>query len=204
MNIDTFIAWLGVMLPLMISPGPANIVLAGAGMKQGVKNSIPLIIGINTVIVSYSLIIGLGLGEFLRSYPKLLFGIKMAGIVYIFYLSYKFLVIKNFNSAKANTKVYTFYDGLILQLLNPKGILMLFLMFSLFLNPNKNQAIQVLSMVLMLLILAIFCHIIWVTGGNAITKFIKHEKSQKIVNYIFSISLSIVAIWLLIDAIKNL
>src|SRR5690606_39225222 len=100
MSIESIIAWLGVMVPLMISPGPANIVLAGSGMKQGVRNSIPLIVGINTVLVAYSIIIGLGLGEFIKGYPELLFGIKIVGIVYILYLSYKFLITENFKSQK--------------------------------------------------------------------------------------------------------
>lgn len=203
MSIESFIAWLGVMVPLMISPGPANIVLAGAGMKQGIRNSIPLVIGINTVLVGYSIIIGLGLGEFIKGYPELLFGIKIVGIVYILYLSYKFLVAKNFKSQNENSKVYSFYDGLILQLLNPKGFLLLFLMFSLFLNPNKNQVLQVTYLIFMLLVLGVVCHLIWVAGGSSITKLIKNNRTQKILNHIFSISLALVAVWLLIDAIRN-
>ena len=203
MNIDVFIAWLGVMLPLMISPGPANIILAGAGIKQGIKKSFPLIIGINTVIVSYSLIIGFGLGEVIKRYPNWLFGIKIIGIVYILYLAYKFLKTNKLKDEKVNEKLYGFYDGFILQLLNPKGLLSLFLMFSLFLDPDKDQVTQVIYMVLMLLALCVFCHIIWVTGGSFIKSFIKDEKSKKILDYFFSTTLVLVAVWLLIDAIKT-
>src|SRR5690606_8712551 len=182
---------------------PANIVLAGSGMKQGIRNSIPLVVGINTVLVGYSIIIGLGLGEFIKGYPELLFGIKIVGIVYILYLSYKFLIAENFKSQKESAKVYNFYDGLILQLLNPKGFLLLLLMFSLFLNPNENQVLQVTYLILMLLILGVICHMIWVTGGSSITKLIKNKRTQKNLNYAFSISLALVAVWLFIDAIRN-
>jgi threonine/homoserine/homoserine lactone efflux protein len=34
-----FILWLGVMFPLVFSPGPANIVFAASGAKVGVKRS---------------------------------------------------------------------------------------------------------------------------------------------------------------------
>lgn len=204
MSIESFIAWLGVMVPLMISPGPANIVLAGAGMKQGVRNSIPLVIGINTVLVVYSIIIGLGLGEFIKGFPELLFGIKIVGILYILYLSYKFLIAKDFKANNENAKVYSFFDGLLLQLLNPKGFVLLVLMFSLFLNPNKNQVVQVTYLIVMLIALGVVCHFIWVAGGSFITKLIKNNRAQKILNYIFSLSLALVAVWLLVDAIRGI
>jgi threonine/homoserine/homoserine lactone efflux protein len=45
------------MFPLIFSPGPANIVCTMAGIKQGVKKSIPLITGINVVSILYSLLV---------------------------------------------------------------------------------------------------------------------------------------------------
>ncbi|WP_268223362.1 LysE family translocator [Sinomicrobium oceani] len=204
MNIDSFISWLGVMLPLMISPGPANILLAGAGMKQGLRRSIPLIAGINIVIAGYSLLIGFGLGEFIKHYPKWLLGIKIAGILYIFYLAYKFLKAKKTTDSEETVKVYGFYDGVILQLLNPKGMLSLFLMFSLFLDAQQNQGRQAITLTLMLLVLTVLCHILWISTGNFITRFIRDKKSRKVLNYIFSASLVLVALWLLIDAVGEI
>jgi hypothetical protein len=38
-------------LSITLSPGPANIVCTMAGIKQGIKKSIPLITGINVVYI---------------------------------------------------------------------------------------------------------------------------------------------------------
>jgi threonine/homoserine/homoserine lactone efflux protein len=46
------------MFPLVFSPGPANIVFAMSGIRQGVRGSIPLIIGVDLVFIIYSLLIG--------------------------------------------------------------------------------------------------------------------------------------------------
>ena len=46
-----FIIWLGVMFPLVFSPGPANIVFAASGAKVGIKRSIPLIAGVDSVFI---------------------------------------------------------------------------------------------------------------------------------------------------------
>jgi len=203
MEMKYFISWFGIMLPLSISPGPGNIVLAASGSKQGFKRSFPLIFGINFIIIIYSLLIGFGLGEFLKRYPNLLFGIKIMGIIYILYLAYKFLKTEGLDPDKENSKVYGFYDGVILQLLNPKGIVMLFLMFSLFLNENKENTTQVIYLILMFMVLNITCNTIWVSGGSVITKLISNKKSQRILNYIFSFSLVMVVMWLSIEAIEN-
>jgi len=203
MEIEYFMAWLGAMFPLVFSPGPGNIVLAGAGMRQGVLKSFPLIFGINLIIVLYALLIGFGLGEFLKHYPDLLFGIKILGIVYILYLAYKFLSTKDSGAGNEKSKVYGFYDGVLLQLLNPKGLVMLFLMFSLFLKESMDSTTQVVSLIVMLVLLNISTNAIWVAGGSIIPKFISNKKSRRILNMGFSISLALVAVWLLMEAIDN-
>ena len=62
MTIEYFIAWFGVVFPLIFSPGPANIVFALSGAKQGVRKSMPLLLGVDLVYILCSLIIGFGLG----------------------------------------------------------------------------------------------------------------------------------------------
>ncbi len=79
------------MFPLAFSPGPANIVFAMSGMRQGIKNSIPLIIGVDLVFIVYSLIIGFGLGEILKHYSNVITVLQLLGALHILYLAYKFI-----------------------------------------------------------------------------------------------------------------
>ncbi len=62
MNSSFFISWFAVMFPLVISPGPANVMFAASGAKFGIKKSIPLMIGIDLIFVVQSILIGFGLG----------------------------------------------------------------------------------------------------------------------------------------------
>jgi threonine/homoserine/homoserine lactone efflux protein len=91
MNIQYFLLFFGLMFPLVFSPGPANIVFAMSGIRQGVRGSIPLIIGVDLVFIIYSLLIGFGLGEILQLYPSLIFILQLLGSLYIVYLAYKFI-----------------------------------------------------------------------------------------------------------------
>lgn len=201
MTIEYFLAWLAVMFPLVFSPGPANVVFALSGVKQGIKNSLPLIAGVDLVFIVYSLLIGFGLGEFLKAYPQFLIAIKLLGVAYLFYLAYKFIASSGTSDDGRGGKFYTFYDGVILQMLNPKCWAMLFLMFSLFLDGSFDNTTQVIYLVIMLAVLNISTHVIWVAAGSALTKHISNPKIDQYLNYFFAISLVGVALWLLLDAI---
>jgi len=202
MTIEYFLAWFAVMFPLVFSPGPANVVFALSGVKQGIKNSMPLVAGVDIVFIVYSLIIGFGLGEVLKAYPQLLIVIKVLGISYLIYMAYKFVAVSSQSDNDKSSKIYTFFDGVILQLLNPKGWTMLFLMFSLFIDGTFNETTQILYLVVMLAILNISTHIIWVAAGSAITKYIANPKIDTYLNYFFAGSLVIVALWLLLDTFR--
>jgi threonine/homoserine/homoserine lactone efflux protein len=198
MNIQYFLLFFGLMFPLVFSPGPANIVFAMSGIRQGVRESIPLIIGVDLVFIIYSLLIGFGLGEILQLYPRLIFILQLLGSLYIIYLAYKFIRTEN-KETRANNKTFTFKDGVILQMLNPKGWTMLFLMFSTLLDGSFNYNAQVFALVIMLSILNISTHFIWVIAGKHISTWTDNKRVEKILNYFFSISLLIVAGWLLFN-----
>jgi threonine/homoserine/homoserine lactone efflux protein len=159
MNIQYFLLFFGLMFPLVFSPGPANIVFAMSGIRQGVRGSIPLIIGVDLVFIIYSLLIGFGLGEILQLYPSLIFILQLLGSLYIVYLAYKF-IRSDKKETDSNNQTFTFKDGVILQMLNPKGWTMLFLMFSTLLDGSFNYNAQIVALVIMLAILNISTHFI--------------------------------------------
>ncbi|MBA5248978.1 MAG: LysE family translocator [Gammaproteobacteria bacterium] len=197
MNFQYFLLFFGLMFPLVFSPGPANIVFAMSGVQQGVKKSIPLIIGVDLVFIIYSLIIGFGLGEVLKYYPNMIYALQVLGAFYIAYLAYKFIEpVKRVQEQKHAH--YTFADGVILQMLNPKGWTMLFLMFSVLLDGSFDRNTQIIYLVIMLAILNISTHFTWVAAGSSISKLIQSTAMKKSVNYFFSFSLLLVAIWLLL------
>ncbi len=84
-------------------------------------------------------------------------------------------------------------------MLNPKGWAMLFLMFSTLLDGSFNYNAQITALVIMLAILNISTHFIWVVAGNHISRWADNKTIDKILNYFFSGSLLIVAIWLLLQ-----
>ncbi len=198
MSIQYFLLFLGLMFPLVFSPGPANLVFALSGIHQGIKNSIPLIIGVNLVFIINSIVVGYGLGGILKTYPQVGNIFQIIGAFYIFYLAYKFFKSTNTKQNTNKKILFTFKDGLILQLFNPKGWSMLFLMFATLLDSSFNRDFQILSLIIMLAILNISTHFFWVIIGNKASGWINSSKKERLLNYFFALSLICVGIWILL------
>ncbi|KDM93428.1 LysE family translocator [Photobacterium galatheae] len=203
---ELFIAWFAVMFPLVISPGPANIVFAISGAKSGLKRSLPLVAGIDLIFLVYSIIIGFGFGLTLQKYPQYFQIIQLAGATYLIYLSYKFIKPtqkKDTDKKDESQKTFfSFWDGIVIQLLNPKGLVMLVLMFSLFTTPESSMH-TTLSLIVWLCILNVSAHILWVIFGSHILSRWSSGRSEKLQSFFYAFSLISVAVWIIFDAINK-
>jgi threonine/homoserine/homoserine lactone efflux protein len=195
-----FILWLGVMLPLVFSPGPANIVFAASGAKVGLKRSLPLMAGIDTVFIIKSVVIGFGFGGVIEQYPLILQLLQFVGSVYIIYLAVGFLLAGRLSETKS-VKTLGFKDGVVIQLLNAKGWVMVILMYSLFTESAREVfgSSSILVLVALLAILNISVHMVWIKAGELITKAVSSKHNHQVQSVTYFLSLMIVAGWLVID-----
>jgi len=202
MTITFVLSWFAVMFPLVFSPGPANIVFAASGANVGVKKSIPLMLGVETVFFTKSLLIGFGLGTLIEHNKNILGGLQLLGAVYLLYLAYGFLkpILKNENTAP---KKLGYIDGIIIQFFNIKGWMMILLMFSLFSTglPSQDKQTTVVFLILMLTVLNLSTHLIWISSSAYLVKTFVKGNNQKVQGILFSVSLALVGIWFLWDNI---
>ena len=95
MNIEFVLLWLVTLLPIIISPGPANILYAASGSSFGVKATIPFWLATNITSIFQTLAIGFGLDFLISSYPHIAHVMKYLGIIFILYLAFKFFKMSN-------------------------------------------------------------------------------------------------------------
>lgn len=90
-------------------------------------------------------------------------------------------------------------DGVVIQLSNAKGMIMLVVMFSEFGDDNIDLLDDVLTLSFALASLNFSAHLLWVSMGASIKNIIvKHPASQKILNNLFGTMMIAVAVWLLV------
>ncbi len=199
---EIFLAWIVVMFPLVFSPGPANIVFAASGANVGFRRSMPLLIGIDLVFVIYSLLIGFGVGAVVQDNPGLMQGLQLAGSAYLLYLAYQFIRPQaGVNTGNAQ-RVLGFWDGVVIQLFNPKGLIMLLLMFSLF-SPSR-ALFDVLMLCFWLFVLNVTTHMVWIAFGSQLLAKVSHKVSQKYQGILFALCLLAVSIWIGVDVISSM
>lgn len=116
----SFIAvWLGVMFPIVFSPGPANVVFAASGVQVGFKRSLPLMLGIDAVLFIKSIIVGLGFGVVFERLPAVLHGVQFIGAFYLVYLALSFLKVKT-KKTVISTRLYVLKMACYFKSLTPR------------------------------------------------------------------------------------
>lgn len=196
MNFEFFILWLAVLFPLVYSPGPGNILCAVCGAANTFRGAAPFILGLDVVYTSYAVLMGLGLGAVIQRHPPAFAALQFAGVLYLLYLAYSFYA-RSAAAGKQKARRLTFKDGLISQALNIKGVSIITLMYSQFLDPAQNIPAQVALLSAMLLALNLFTHFTWALGGAWMVSRFASEKSANIQNKIYAALLFAVAVWLL-------
>ena len=190
---NLIIPWLLAILPLTISPGPANTMYAASGATFGYKRTLPLWFGINLICIIQTLVIGIGLGEVIFRYPALLLSFKYSGCCFMLYLSYKFFRSSKFE--KTEIQALSFFDGVLLESLNFKFLMIPTVMFTQFLSPNNSKWTQILLMTAGLNFVNMAGHWVWIIGGDILTRKLESNRTIQIQGYFFGALLVGVAIW---------
>ena len=111
-------------LSVMYSPGPVNILGFNAGLTGQLKKTTDFFIGVGLALFIYFMLFGY-LGEALIPTRYLPY-ISMVGVIYTFYLGVKILLshasLDN-GGDEHGGKILSFRDGLLIQALNPKSLL---------------------------------------------------------------------------------
>lgn len=194
---ELWIPFLGYAVPMVISPGPGNTVLATAGGRLGLAGSVPFWVGFEAGNIALCLVYGFGLAGALQDQPEAYQILKWAGVLYLLYLAWGFFrtsVGPADNNEKGAARL-SFGDGFLLVALNPKIHSMILVMFSQFLDPSRQIFGQVLQITVVFLIVCIICHFPWIYGGQIILSRFQSDRAIRIQGWIFGICMVAVAVY---------
>ena len=107
---------------VMYSPGPVNLMGLNAGLTGKFRRSTGFYLGVGCAMLLMFVLFGYT-GEAIISQAALPY-ISLIGGVYTLYLAYQVFTARTEvdDSSGSPTKTLTFWNGLVIQLLNPKGI----------------------------------------------------------------------------------
>lgn len=119
MNI--FFAMFFFSLAMSISPGPVNMVIVSSGVNYGIKRTMPYASGVTIGFTLLLLFIGLGFFQVINAFPFFLKYLAIGGSLFIMYMGYKIASSKPEIEVNKEGAIPKFYEGFLLQWLNPKA-----------------------------------------------------------------------------------
>ena len=197
MNFEFMFLWLVTLLPIVISPGPANILYAASGSSFGVRGTVPFWLATNMTSIFQTLAVGFGLNYLLSTYPQAGLVMKYLGIVFLLYLAFKFFRMSN--SLQEAVKPLTFRDGVIVEILNVKYLLIPTIMFSQFYTPETDGIKQIFFLTFALVSLTLITSMLWILGGKSLAMLVASKNAQRIQGLLFGSLLCATAIWLFLS-----
>lgn len=197
---EVWTAFLGYAVPMIISPGPGNTLLATAGGRYGIGGSIPFWSGFEVANLALCALYGLGLGGALHEHPQIHVVLKWAGAAYLLYLAWGFFrASAKTASQAADTRRLGFSDGFICVFLNPKIHSMIAVMFAQFLTPGLSLSLQVGQLSIAFVVLGLFCHFPWIYGGKVILGRFNSPRALRIQAAVFGTSMLLVALYVVMS-----
>lgn len=186
------------VLVTSITPGPNNLSSFVFSASLGFKKTLNYVLGIVTGVIFVLILSGLLIHQISFYFENIASVLKWFAAAYIIYLAYKSLtmnVAKNTETPKAPS----FINGLLLQLINPKGLMFALTLFSTFLLGIITKPIHVVFAALLVSCVTISCVSLWSFAGGFL---MEHLKNKRILN-IVRISLALLLVFFAISIIIN-
>lgn len=164
------------VISMTATPGPANMAHLASGQTSGFRRSLPFLVGNVIGLLIMNLSVGFGIGRIIQSYPAISLIIKALGSCYIVYLAIS--LIRSSKGGFSEKKRFSFYNGILLQFLNPKSWAMSVSAFSQFSDPTIPLAPQIIGFSLCFLMWQPISHGLWTAAGAGIMEWLKKKRNR--------------------------
>ncbi len=147
----TLLAFIPAGLALNLTPGADMMFCLGQGLKSGRQAAMAANAGIAVGGMVHTLLAALGLGALVKAHPEAFELIRWLGVGYLLWLALGALRASPF-AAQAQTEVVrtatgrAFWQGLMVNLLNPKVILFILAFLPQFVDPTRPILPQFLAL----------------------------------------------------------
>jgi len=179
MTFSILLSMISFAFVLSITPGPVNIMIISSGINNGFKQTFAFISGATIGFTLLLLIIGFGLSNIFLLYPNLFSIMEIFGALFIMYIGYKIVISRdNLQTESKNKQTLKFYEGFLLQWINPKAWIACISGVSMYITNNN-------SLLIFVIIYFIVCYLslsFWGIVGEKATIFFSTQIRLKIFN----------------------
>ncbi|WP_018238977.1 LysE family translocator [Ensifer sp. BR816] len=172
-------------LPMMGSPGPATLSLAGMGAAHGVARSLRYAAGINLGTVTVVLLIATGVTAVFLGLPGMKTAVAVLAAAYMLYLTWHIATAPPVAADEGRSTVPSFLGGFVLAIANPKAYAGIGAVYAGSLIESGQQPAAI-AKILVLAFVAIAVNTTWLAFGAAIAATLRDPRKARIANLIFA------------------
>lgn len=145
---------------LLLTPGPAVLYIVARSIDQGRVAGLVSVAGVSTGTLFHVVAAALGISAILVTSAAAFALVKYLGAAYLVYLGVRKLLEKSpeMDTAVAEPQAYsrTFYQGVVVNVLNPKTALFFFAFLPQFVNPSQGAvAFQMLILGILFVLMGV-------------------------------------------------
>ena len=188
----------GVLIPFVLittfTPGPNNLSCASMSINFGIRKTMNYLYGIVTGFFLLLSLCGFFSNLLFTAIPSVEPIMRWIGAAYILYLAYGSFKASFSFKEKSNQFLLGFYKGVLLQFINPKGVIYGLTLYSVFLNPLIGNSFYIILFSLGFTFIGFCSDLTWALFGAMINQYLHHLKLRIIINSILSLLLVYTAV----------
>ena len=198
MSMSIFFSMFTFAFVLSIFPGPVNISILSSSINHGFRKTFSFISGATIGFTTLLIIISFGFKEFIINSPLLVSTIEIFGSLFIIYMGYKIITTNSFDFKAENLSKYLrFYEGFLLQWLNPKAWFASISGVTLYSTNQENMYF----FIILYFIVCYACLSFWGLVGDKISIFFNSPLKLKVFNILMGGILIVSALYIIISKI---
>jgi len=182
------VLWLAA-LPLLGSPGPATMGIAGMGAAYGARRGLVFTAGVCSGTTTVLVLVASGVTAVLLTVPGLREVIIVAAIAYMLYLAWRIASAAPLGSAPRGGRAPSFPGGYFLAIANPKAYAVFGALFSSHVlvagDPLGDAALKVAALMAVILVV----NSLWLCFGALVARALSDPRRGRIANILFAAAL---------------
>ena len=183
MSFELFPALMLFALVSSITPGPNNLMLMSSGANFGFRRTLPHMMGVSVGFLLMLVLVGIGVMQLFDAVPYSLEVLRVACLVYLFYLAYRIATSSQMVSKQdknEQAKPFTFIQAVLFQWVNPKAWTMALSAISVYAPSRDVSAVILVGVVFVLVNLP--CISSWTLAGQKLSVWLHSAARLRVFN----------------------
>ena len=193
---ELILLWLAAF-PLMGSPGPATMSLAGLGTAFGFRPSLGYLMGIIAGTMAVLIMIATGVTALVLAQPLLLTALTILAGVYILYLAWKIVTAPVGSCVVRPDQAPTFIPGFTLAIANPKAFAAIGAVYAGHTLVDDNLTVDAVYKLVALTLVIVVVNTAWLAFGAVFSRVLTNPVAGRAANVLFATLLVVSVVWAL-------